>query len=246
MSVKAIIVDDDIISTEILMSFIVNMQDIEVSAKCKNAVDAFDILMRKSIDLVFLDIEMPKLNGIEFIKTLKVNRSPRIVVITANCDYAVECFDLDVMDYILKPIFFERFLKAMNKFYRCSSMNSLVVNSKNDSFNAEKQNEFIYVKENKRIFKIYLKDILYIESEKNYCKIVTSIKTLVTNQPITFFEENLPSSNFLRIHRSFVVSISKISSFTSTDIEIDNTKEIPIGRNYKRSVMNGLKYLTEL
>lgn len=247
MEIKSIIVDDDPISTEIIKSYIENMQGLHLLCECSNALDAFQAIQRQNIDLIFLDMEMPKLSGLDFIKTLQQNkRPPKIIIITGSDSYALESYEFDVLDYILKPLFFERFVKAINKYYQWFSANSKIVYGHSaESSGQLMPDEHIYIKENKRVHKIFLKDIQFIESEKNYVKIYTNNKQLTTKGAIAAYEEKLPKDVFLRIHRSYIVSIPHIEVFTATDIEIGG-KELPIGRSYKKNVFSSLNYLDEL
>jgi len=243
MDIKCLIVDDDLISNEILKTYISSVQGIELIGECTSALDAFDFIHNKHVDLVFLDIEMPKLTGIDFIKSLKMKKLPRFVIASASKEYAAEGYELDLLDYLVKPIHFERFLKSIDKYYQQSNGSSFQFNHF-APLHTEKD-AFIYIRESKKVLKLYLKDILYIESVKNYVKIVTTSKSIVTKQQISYFEEVLPKENFLRIHRSFMISIAKIEAFTSSEIE-KCSKTLPIGRSYKQIVLNNLNFTETL
>ncbi|MBE9468654.1 MAG: response regulator transcription factor [Bacteroidetes bacterium] len=229
MKTKCIIIDDDLLAITVIESYLEKIAKIEIVAKYNNAIDAYDILHKEKIDLIFLDIEMPRLTGVDFIKTL--NEAPSIIITSANKDYAIEGFELNVLDYLMKPITFGRFLKAVNKFFllhrSVKSINKLTEENKED---------FLFVKEKKKMVKIFLKDILFIESIKDYVKIATTNKFVVTKEQISAFENKLNKDAFIRIHRSYIVSINKIEAFSNTTIEI-NEKELPIGRSYKNLVM---------
>ena len=205
-------------------------------AICNDAIEAFEILKNKSVDLIFLDIQMPQLTGLDFLKSLV--KPPKVIITTAYREYALEGYELDVVDYLLKPISFERFMKAINKYYQ--SVNNSVIISDNSSV----QDSYIYVKADKKVIKILLKDIFYIESLKDYVQIYTIKKSIVTKNQIGFLEEKLPADKFVRIHKSYIVSISRIDAFTSNTIEIKN-KELPIGRSYKNLVLKTLNYPTK-
>ena len=232
MRTKCIIIDDDSLAITVIESYLEKINEIELIAKFNNAIDAYDILHKEKIDLIFLDIEMPRLTGVDFIKTL--NKPPSIIITSANKDYAIDGFDLSVLDYLMKPITFERFLKAVNKFF-------LVTRSVEGihKLTEKKEKDYIFVKENKKMVKILFNDILYIESIKDYVKIVTINKSVVTKEQISTFENKLNKKKFIRIHRSYIVSINKIEAFSTTTIEIGE-KELPIGRSYKKSVMERL------
>jgi DNA-binding LytR/AlgR family response regulator len=173
---------------------------------------------------------MPKLSGIEFLKTLK--KSPRVIITTAYRDYAIEGFELEVVDYLLKPIPFERFLKSVGKVLSSSKETS-------SSPAPVAQDSFIYFKVDKKMVKTRIADILYIESIKDYVKVRTADKEIVTQQKISYLDESLPRTQFLRIHRSFIVNTDHIDAYTATDVEISKFK-VPIGRNYKNDVMKAL------
>jgi len=235
MKVKCIIVDDEPIAIRVIQNHLQNFENIEVVAECKNSIQAFEILKKKKVDLMFLDIQMPQITGIDFLKTL--THPPKVIITTAYRDYAIEGYELEIVDYLLKPISFERFLKAINKFYQITDNEAVVINS-NVEF---QQNQFIYIKENKKVHKIYLADIIYLESMKEYVKVHTLNGRFTTKNSISNFEAKLPPDNFIRVHKSFIISISKIKSFTSNTIELENI-EVPISRTYKNAVMNALNY----
>src|SRR6185369_8890612 len=219
---KCLIIDDEPLAQNIIENYLKEFSFIELVAKCENALNALEWMKKQEIDLIFLDISMPFISGIEFIKTLQ--HPPQIILTTAHKEFAIESYELNVLDYLLKPISFERFLKAINKLNIDTSeiVKPGIIDTKNDSF--------IYVKSEKKNVKILLKDILFIESLKDYIKIHTIDKTIMTQVPISAIEQRLPD-NFLRIHRSFIVAKDKITAYTQHDLEIGKF-QIPIGRNY--------------
>jgi len=231
---KCIIVDDEPLAIEVVESYINRLDDFEIVAKCNNALKAFEILQKQSVDVIFLDIQMPKLTGIEFLKSLK--NPPQIIFTTAYRDYAIESYELDVADYLLKPISFDRFLKAIGKLYQGNITHEDTLTG---HLNAENEKAYIYLKVDKKMVKVLLHDILYIESLKDYVRIKTTSKTMVTHQKISYLEEKLPEECFIRIHRSYMVSLSKVESYSSTAIDVSN-QELPIGRNYKTQVLEML------
>jgi DNA-binding LytR/AlgR family response regulator len=233
MKYNCLIVDDEPLACEIIESFIEKFDDFKVVAKVHNAVEAFQLIKNKPIDLLFLDIQMPRITGLEFLKTLQTH--PQVIITTAYREFAVESFELDVLDYLIKPIAFERFMLAINKFYRVASKNQSEIDTQVES---NVQNYF-YVKENKRMVKIEYPKILYIESIKDYVKIHTDNFSVVTKMPISSLEEKLPTNEFLRVHRSYIINLAKIGSYTSFSIIIQG-KEIPIGRSYKNSIISVL------
>jgi len=237
MKIRCIAVDDEPLALRVIESHIEKMQDIELIAKCSNAIDAFAVLKNKKIDLIFLDIQMPELTGLDFLKTLQ--NPPHVIFTTAYRNYAIDAFDLDVLDYLLKPISFERFLKSINKFY--NRKKESITNIKQNANSYHDTSSFIYIKKGKSMVKILVNNIIYIESLKDYVKIHTKEQTYLTKQQIKVFEEILPEDKFLRIHKSFIISLNSITSFSPSKIEINQTI-LPIGRTYKSLVLKKLNY----
>jgi len=195
-------------------------------------VEALNLLRDKTIDLLFLDIQMPHLLGTDLIRTLK--NPPKVIFTTAYRKFAVEGFELDAVDYLLKPISFERFLKAVNKVMQ-TSLKMVDNNEVNFDYQNNSQNAFITLRSDRKNLKIPLGDILFVESLKDYIKVVTVTKNIITKQSISSIEELLPKNNFVRIHRSFIVAINKIESFTPELIQISKY-ELPISRSYRHEV----------
>jgi len=222
-----LIIDDEPLAQDIIENYLTNFSFVKLVAKCDNALIALDWIKKQKIDLVFLDVSMPFISGIEFIRTLK--NPPAVILTTAHKEFALEGYELNVVDYLLKPISFERFLMAINKLTLDvpETPKPVITNARNDSF--------IYVKSEKKNVKILLKEILFIESLKDYIKIHTTNKTIITQVAISTIEQRLPD-NFLRVHRSFIVARDKITAYTQHDIEIGKL-QIPIGRNYKTIVV---------
>jgi DNA-binding LytR/AlgR family response regulator len=231
------IVDDEPLARDLIRGHIEKLENFEIVAECNNAMKAMSVLREKHVDLVFMDIQMPQITGIEFLKTLK--HPPKVIITTAYREYALEGFELDVVDYLLKPITFERFLKAVNKFYQMSQ--ETIQGTPNPSIGKVPEDSFIYVKENKKVIKIYLSEIRYIEGLSEYVQIYTDKRKIITKTSMSQMEEKLPSGNFLRIHKSYIVPVGKIEAFTANTIEIQG-KELPIGRNFKNAVLNSLNY----
>jgi len=227
VQLTCLIVDDEPLAQDIIENYLTNFSFIKLVAKCDNALIALDWIKKQKIDLVFLDVSMPFISGIEFIRTLK--NPPAVILTTAHKEFALEGYELNVVDYLLKPISFERFLMAINKLTLDvpETPKPVITNARNDSF--------IYVKSEKKNVKILLKEILFIESLKDYIKIHTTNKTIITQVAISTIEQRLPD-NFLRVHRSFIVARDKITAYTQHDIEIGKL-QIPIGRNYKTIVV---------
>jgi len=223
---KCLLVDDEPLAIEILEKHIEMVDQLEVVGKCNNAFKALEFLQKNPVDLMFLDIQMPKLSGISFIRTLQ--NPPSIIFTTAFKEYAIDAFELDAVDYLLKPISLERFLRAVNKLTKTT-----FTNEEEMSIMPEVNTGFIYFRADRKMIKLFYDEILYIESIKDYIKIYREGNSpLLVKQSITATEEMLPPHLFIRIHRSFIVSVNKITAFTSNDVEILKM-EIPIGRMYK-------------
>lgn len=232
MDLKCVIVDDEPLAIAVIEGYLKKIPYIEIVGKFDNALPVFEFLKENEVDIILLDIEMPGLTGVDFVKS--ISNPPSIIFITANKNYAIEGFDLNVDDFLLKPISLERLLKAVNR----------VIEKKSLEKEAFSENDFIYLKENKKMVKVYLKNILYLESIKDYVKVVTVCKKVITKQPLSYFESILSSTQFSRIHRSFIVAINKIDAYSLSGIDIGD-KELPIGRKYKEPVINKLDQLNK-
>ena len=224
---NVLLVDDEPLAQEVLENHISKIPNVEISGKANNALQALEVLQEKEIDLIFLDIQMPELTGIDFLKTLK--NPPMVVFTTAYPEFALDGFELDVVDYLLKPISFERFLKAVNKAQEITNLKHQSVSETNFDKN---EPDYMFVKADKKIVKIPFADIKYIEGLKDYVMIYTSDKRIITLQTLKHLEENLPSAIFKRVHRSFIVSLDKIKSVVGNSVEIDD-RHIPIGKLYR-------------
>jgi DNA-binding LytR/AlgR family response regulator len=224
MSIKCLIVDDEPLAVKVLETHIENIPSLTVAGSCYNAFDAMERLKQGDIDLMFLDIQMPKLMGHEMLRTLR--HSPKVIFTTAYKEYAVDAFELEAIDYLLKPVTLERLLKAVNK------LNVSIVPPIKEENRIVENEGFVYFRADRKMIKVGYNEILYVESMKDYVKIVREHeKPLLVKQPISSIEETLPSNLFVRVHRSFIVSLQKITAFTNHDVEI-NGIEIPIGRLY--------------
>ena len=234
-TIRCLVADDEPPAREILQRYISNMPDLELVKECSNAMQVLSFLQSREVDLIFLDINMPQLKGIELLKILK--NPPKIILTTAYAEYALEGYELDVVDYLLKPIQFERFVKAVHKAVNLSghSINQSSTTTEKET----KQDSFVYFRADRKMVKVMLGDIFYIESMKDYVKIFTSEGVLITKQSMTSVEAMLPENHFIRTHRSFIVSVPKIKSFTHELIEIEKT-EIPIGKLFRNNVMKML------
>ncbi len=231
MTYKCLIVDDEELARRLLTNHLSQLEDFELVAACESAISANKLLKEHSIDLLFLDIEMPVLTGVDFFKNL-VNK-PKVIFTTAYREYAIEGFELDAVDYLLKPITFARFFKAIEKFK--NQQPNLIPEKKE----ASRKDNFIFIREDRKQVKVLFDDILYVESLKDYIKVHTVHKRHVIKHSISGFNELL-DARFLRTHRSYVVNMDKITAYTSHDIEID-TIEIPIGESYRKHVKSHFK-----
>ena len=234
MKLRCLLIDDEPPALKVLSSYISSINGLEIVGQCKNAIEALDVLHQKTVDLIFLDIKMPKILGTEFLKNL--SHPPKVIFVTAYRDYAVEGYDLDAVDYLVKPVSFERFIKAISKVNRMMGRESLTtVDHKPES------DSFVYLKVDKDMKKIFLNEILYIESWKDYVKLfLFSGKNLLVKQSISSMENLLSEHKFLRVHRSYMVSLNKISGYNGISVQLE-TKEIPIGRLYKQMVIERLQ-----
>lgn len=226
---KCIIVDDEELARELIATHLNQLPDFEIVAECASAIEASSILKNTEIDLMFLDIEMPVLKGIDFLKNLI--KKPKVIFTTAHREYAIESYELSVVDYLLKPIVFNRFFKAIEKFLDTQVIIGTV--------SKPEENTHIFVQSNKKNIKVLFDDILFIESIKDYIKIHTKEKRLVIKHGLTAFEKKL-DERFIRVHRSYIVNTNKVTAFTKQDIEIGDL-EIPVGDLYKKNAIEKLK-----
>ncbi len=221
--IKCIIVEDEPLAVKILSDYISQVPYLEIAGKFKDAILAADFLRDHKVDLIFLDIHLPKLKGMAFLKTLA--NQPAVIVTTAYHQYAVEGFELNVTDYLLKPFEFERFLVAVNK------VKSIPKYERTLDESTEKK-DFIFLNVNKKKVKILFPEIVYVESQREYVKIVTTKKTYISKMSTKEIESILPSNLFKRIHRSFIISVDKIESYNAETVEV-NGISVPVGRGYK-------------
>ena len=241
MKLKCLIVEDEPIAQDILKSYIDRTDFFEVTAQMNNAIDAFSFLQSNTVNLLFLDIKMPQMSGIELLKAL--SNKPKVIITSAYRDFAIEAFDLDVIDYLLKPFSFERFLKAVSKAFHETSAAGVNA-SPAKAFPKEKS--FFFVKGNKQLQKIYVDEIAYIESQRDYLKFkMIDEQEIITRQTIGYYEQFLPAQLFIRIHRSFIVAIDKIKTAEVNRLLVGQGY-LPIGRNYKQHVFEFLKTINTL
>lgn len=230
---NCLIVDDEPIAREIVKTYCGHLSNLHVVGMCGNALDAKSVLQQQKVDILFLDINMPVMDGISFMKTLK--KQPQVIFTTAYKEYAIDAFDLSAVDYLLKPFSLERFIIAVDK-----AVERLTVNSVDTTEPFEvKGQDYIFIKTGDKIFKISHDDLLYAEANGNNTKVVTVSNTLLPSITFSGFEELLPSSLFLRIHRSFIINKSKITHIEGNRVYINGT-EIPVGNNYREAFLKGI------
>lgn len=233
--INTIIVDDEPLAQDVLETYIEKIPELNLITKCSNAIEANEALKANDIDLMFLDIQMPQLTGIDFLKTL--TKPPLVIFTTAYPNYAIEGFELNALDYLLKPISLERFMKSVNKAVEQFEL----LNKEESPVGADGKNpDYIFVKADKKLVKINYSDILYIEGLKDYVIIRMDKGRVITLQTMKSLEDKLPSNMFKRIHRSYIVSISKINAIVGNMVEVmekSQAKHLPIGKNYREELL---------
>lgn len=232
MKFKYLIVDDEPLARKLIASHAFKIEGLELVGECGNAIEAANLLRNKSVDLLFLDIQMPEMTGFQFVNTLK--NPPAIILTTAFRNYAPEAFDLNVVDYLLKPISFERLLKSVNKFFDRETGKE-----KSVATIALDEQRFVHIKADRKIYKVSEAEILYIESLDDYVKVHLKEMVLITRENISTLEEKLPYPPFVRIHRSFIININWVKTISHEGIAL-NGKELPFGRAFKKSALNQL------
>ena len=230
---KCMIVDDEPLAIDVLENHLQRMPNVELVAKCNNALEAAQTLKLKDVDLLFLDIQMPEITGIEFLKSIE--NPPLVIFTTAYSEYALEGFELDAIDYLLKPISFDRFQKAVQKAEEYFSLKH-----GGDIEKPELESEQIFVKANQKLIKINYNEIQYIEAFADYVKIYIPEKRIVTLQTMKKMEAKLPEDRFCRVHRSYIVGLKHVSAYSSSEVEVNGVK-LPIGKNYKERFLNYMR-----
>lgn len=239
MVIKCLIVDDEKLALTLLESYIQKIPQLELVDKCKNPMDAMQVLQEQKVDLMFLDIQMPGLTGIEFLQSLV--HKPTVIFTTAYSEYAIEGYQLDVIDYLLKPFSFERFVKAVNKAIENIKLkrgNGLEIKNHPTETNGKIENEktYIQIKADHKIYKLKLDEIIYIEGLKEYVSYYTATQRIIALESLKKLEETLPKGKFLRIHKSYIISIEKVKALDGNLLEISD-KKLPVGKTYKEQVM---------
>ncbi len=237
---KCIILDDKPLSQNTLADYIDHVPYLELVAKCTNAFEAFEILQNQRIDLIFLEVILPNVSGIDFIKSLE--NKPMFIFTTTYSEYAIEGYNLSALDYLIKPITFDRFLKSVNKAYEFYSFKNYKYNSGKPEKETANSSEFILVKADYKTIKININDILYVEGLKDYIKIytTTSSKPVITLNSLKNMQQNLPSDKFSRIHKSYIISLDHIKVINKAQVVIGDTY-IPIGESYKNFFLNEME-----
>ncbi|MEO1515489.1 MAG: LytTR family DNA-binding domain-containing protein [Bacteroidota bacterium] len=230
-TIKCLLVDDEPPAITLLEKYADMIEQLEVVGKSHSAIRAFDMLKDQQVDLIFLDIRMPVLNGIDFIKTLK--HPPAIILTTAYREYALDGYDLDIIDYLLKPIAFDRFLKAVDRYQNRTSLPSAPKSP------VPEVEDYIFCNINRTRHKLILNDILFVESLKDYVRVHTQKDKLVVKGNIGSFLQLLPSDRFVRIHRSYAVALSQVQSFNQTQLQV-GTHQLPIGVRHREEVLKRL------
>jgi len=241
MKIKTLIIDDEPHAIEVIASYVQNFPEIELIEKCSTAIQAFQILQKANIDLVFLDVKMPGLLGTDFIKSLK--NPPKIIFTTAYQNFALQAFELNAIDYLLKPIPFDRFLQAIEKVFEHFKLKYSPKIGIGDEPVIIPSETVLYLRVDRKMVKVRVNEIYWVESAKDYIKVFLKDKILISKQKISVLEDLLPENQFIRIHRSFIVAIDKIESYHSYCIEILG-KQLPIGRNYKEESHRKLKAMS--
>ncbi len=235
MKLQCLLIDDEPPALKVLSRYISEIGSMEIAGQCSNAIEALEVLRRCRIDVIFLDIKMPRIIGTEFFKNL--SHPPKVIFVTAYREYAVDGFELDAVDYLVKPVSFERFLKAVTKLNKLMGSEAPVETS---TF-ASPADAFVYLKVDRDMKKIIINDIVYMESWKDYVKVfLTGEKSLLVKQSISTMENLFSDHKFMRIHRSYIISLDKISCYNGLFVQLGTT-EIPIGRLYKHVVMERLQ-----
>jgi two-component system LytT family response regulator len=235
MALNCVIIDDEPLARECIANYIREVGFLTFAGMGNNPLDLIQLLASHSIDLIFLDIQMPKMNGIDFLKTNP--RLPMVIITTAYPSYALEGFQLDVMDYLVKPILFDRFFQAINKAKDYQAL--LTKSSATDQPSSALAMDYFFIKCGHKFERIYFSDMLYIEALQNYVTLFTSKGKFITQLPLKNVEQNLSGQQFIRVHKSYIVSIPKIEAIENNDIIIQSFR-IPISRHYREQVMSGV------
>ncbi|MEP0367509.1 MAG: LytTR family DNA-binding domain-containing protein [Cyclobacteriaceae bacterium] len=228
---SCIIIDDEAPARALISEYVKKLPHLKLLGEYKNPMEAYDVLNKSSVDIIFLDIQMPGMTGLEFIKTL--SNKPKIIITTAYSEYALDGYDLDVIDYLMKPISFERFVRAVNKCTSNYGTQNIVGEQKT------LKRDYMLVKADRQTHKVYFKDILYIEGLKEYVSFMLENERIIALETMKSLEAELPHDSFMRIHKSFIVNTTRVKSLSGNQVQIGD-KKIPIGQSYREKVLNDL------
>ncbi|GAB3942213.1 LytTR family DNA-binding domain-containing protein [Spirosoma harenae] len=235
---RCLIVDDEPLAHEVILAYGADIPFLEIVGQCYLATEAVAVLNRQAVDLIFLDIQMPKLNGLDFLRSLP--QHPLIIVTSAHQEHALESFELEVCDYLLKPFRFDRFLKAVNRAQTQFTLRQLPIPSGAEApIRLQAASDHIYVKSDKRLVKVLLEDISYLESLGNYVKVWGKQTFLLTARTLSSFEDQLPAISFVRIHKSYILNKHYVHYLEGNRIHLKTGSELPIGKNYRHLLSNG-------
>jgi DNA-binding LytR/AlgR family response regulator len=233
MKARCLIIDDEPLAIKLIRSHLSKLDSFEIAGECTNALKAVEFLKKEKIDLMFLDINMPLITGLDFLKSLP--NPPAVIITTAYREYAIEGYDLDVVDYLLKPISFERFLKAINRY--CNRTRN---HSRDATDRDTNEKKHIYIQDGKNLYKLAYDEILYLEGYGEYVKVITAAKTYVVRDSLIEFEQKLAGNTFMRIHKSYIVNLSKVMGFSTMHVLLKNL-ELPIGRMYREKAISAMR-----
>lgn len=240
MKLRALIIDDEPLAHKVILQYASDVPFIEIVGQCHLATEALSVMSNQEVDLIFLDINMPKLKGLDFLKTL--SKKPIVIITSAYEEYALESFELDVCDYLLKPFRFDRFLKAVNKASEIFQLKNQPIISKTQTKQEEENpSNKIFIKSEKRLIQINLEDIFYLESYGNYVKVWLQDQFHLTPRTLTSFDTELPKKTFFKIHKSFVLNRNQIDYMEGNSVVMKNKKLLPIGKNQRQEFKEFLK-----
>ena len=231
MSIRCLLVDDEPIALDVLASYIEPIDGLTVVGQCRSAVEAFTFLQRHPVDLLFLDIQMPQLSGLDLLRSLL--HPPKVIITSAYQEYALEGYELDVVDYLLKPVPFERFMKAVGKVLKDGPVGPPTLAPADEE-------PFLFVKEDRKLIRLLLREIVSLESLRDYVRITTVSRQVITRQTLGYYEDRLPKAQFIRIHRSFMVAIARIEVISEHQVEVGG-QTLVLGGNYRSLVFERLK-----
>lgn len=233
-TIKCLIIDDEPLAQNVLENYLSRVDTFELVQKCNTAFEAMNIMRKTPIDLLFLDINMPEMSGLEMLKTLR--NPPKVILTTAYSEYALVSYEFGVLDYLLKPISFERFFQAVNKVME-NMGESEIKSPETIKIEEKSANNFVFLKSDKKLYKVFYDDILYLEGYGNYVKVFTTEKMILVLEKLSELEQQLPSEKFVRVHKSYIISISHIKIIEGNLISIGQA-QVPIGESYKAGFEN--------